>query len=98
MGKGLIFENETMEINIDLKKALGYLDCEQIIIYNLRKHVNNKVANYNLEKYIKKLLHYFEDKQVINRGNDQCTNYKYAAGFIATIIATPYWQGCLKAK
>ena len=93
----IIFDNETKEINIDLKKADGYMDCERIIIHNLKKHVGNKVSTFDLEAYPKKMLRYIEDKEIINRGNGICINYKYAVGFIKTIIDTPSWHSWLKA-
>ena len=38
------------------------------------------------------LQKYFEDKSVINKGNEESVNYKYAAGFLNTINNTPYWH------
>jgi len=86
------FDFETKEIIAALKLAEGYLDCENIITSNMKKHVVNDIEVNVIEGYLKKLQKYFEDKTVINRGNNDCVNYTYAAGFLNTINATPYWH------
>ena len=90
------FEFEVKEIIVDLKRSDGYLDCENIITHNIKKQVSNGIAVHNIESYLKKLNKYFEDKTVINKGNADCVNYGYAAGFLITIIATPYWHSWIK--
>ncbi len=90
------FEFETKEIIGTLKLADGYLDCENVIISNIKKHVISGIEINNIEGYLKKLQKYFEDKTVINKGNKDSVNYKYAAGFLTTINATPYWHSWIK--
>ena len=92
----IVIDKETKAMLIELKNANGYLDCENIIIKNLRKHDNNRVSIMTIESYLKELLKYIEDKTVINRGNADCENYTYAAGFLRSIIATPYFERWVK--
>jgi hypothetical protein len=89
---GIIFEEETRAITMELQNANGYLDCENIILNNLRKHDANKVSIVVIESYLKRLLAYLEDKTIINKGNSDCENYGYAAGFLRSITETPYWD------
>lgn len=88
----LIFDDEVNELNGELKLADGYLECEAIILANIKKHVDKNIPTVFIEGYLKRLHKYFEDKEVINRGNKHCVNYKYAGGFLHTIISTPYWH------
>jgi hypothetical protein len=90
------FEFETKEIIAALKLADGYLNCENVIIRNIKKQVSNGITVTNIESYLKKLQKYFEDKAVINKGNTDCVNYRYAAGFLNTINATPYRHSWIK--
>ncbi len=88
----VVFDKETKAMLIELKNANGYLDCENIILKNLRKHDNNRLPIIAVESYLRKLLKYIEDKAVINKGNADCENYTYAAGFLRSIIGTPQWD------
>lgn len=92
----LDFEYEISELTGELKEADGYLHCEAIVLSNIKKHIDKNISIIFIEGYLKKLHKYFEDKAVINRGNDDCVNYGYAAGFLNTIIATPYWHSWMK--
>ncbi|MBS1666405.1 MAG: hypothetical protein JST58_03430 [Bacteroidetes bacterium] len=94
----LDFDYEVNELCGDLKVADGYLDCETIILANIKRHINNNIPVSFIEGYLKKLQEYFEDKMVINRGNENCVNYRYAAGFLKTIISTPYWHSWIKTS
>lgn len=89
---GIIFEEEASIITKELQHANGYLDCENIILTNLRKHDSNKISILVIESYLKKLLAYLEDKSIINKGNSDGENYTYAAGFLRSITETPYWD------
>ena len=71
------FEFEIKEIIADIKQADGYLDCENIIIHNIKNNVSNGIAVTNIESYFKKLHKYFEDNTVINKSNADCVNYRF---------------------
>jgi len=51
-----------------------------------------------LKTIFKKLHKYFEDKTVINKGNADCVNYRYAAVFLNAINATPYCHSGLRLQ
>jgi hypothetical protein len=92
----IVFDKETKAMLIELKNANGYLDCENIILKNLKKHDNNRVSIIAIESYLRKLLKYIEDKAVINKDNTECENYTYAASLLRSIIETPYWDRWIK--
>lgn len=90
------FENEVSDLTGDLKLADSYLDCETIVLANIKMHIANGISIPEIENYLKKLQSYLEDKMVINKGHAVAVNYKYAAGFLNTIIATPYWHSWIR--
>lgn len=92
----LDFDYEVSELTGELKEAEGYLDCEAIISANIKKQVDKNISTIFIEGYIKRLHKYFEDKALINMDNETSINYRYAAGFLNTIIATPYWHSWIK--
>ena len=89
------FNYETKEINIKLKEVKGYLDCENIIIENIKKHAANGVSVNDIENYLKELHNHLQNKMAINKNNINYINFMYAAGFLNTVINTPYWLGWL---
>lgn len=90
------FEHEKEEVFSRLKGAADYLDCEKVIIYNIRKQLVNGFSDSVIESYLKKLLQYFKDLIGKNKDTLDCANYRYAAGFVNTLIATPYWHSWIK--
>ena len=90
------FGLEVSKLTVDLKSADGYLDCETIVLADIKRQLQNKIAVHTIESYLKQLQKYFEDKSVINRGSEEGVNYKYAAGFLKTINDTPYWHSWAK--
>lgn len=85
------FEKEAKEITANLKLADGYLDCEKIIIRNIKKLLLNTHPVSEIEGYLKKLLHYFEELIVKHKDTADCTNYRYTVGFLDTVLRFPYW-------
>lgn len=90
------FETEAKALTSQLKAGDGYLDCEHIIIDNIKKQIHSGFAIPDIEKYLKQLRTFFEDKMVINKGNMEAVNFRYAAGFLGTVIATPFWQSWMQ--
>lgn len=86
------FDYEVGELTGVLKSTDGYLDCETIVLANINRQLHNKIAVHTIESYLKQLQKYFEDKSVINKGNEESINNKYAAGFLKTLNNTPYWH------
>jgi len=92
------FDVEASELTSELKSADGYLDCEEIILSNIKKHIAREIPTQDIQSYLKKLQIFFEDKMVINKGSEVAVNYKYGAGFLNTINITPYWHGWMNTK
>lgn len=92
------FEVELSELTTELKTTDGYLDCEHIIVSNVKKQIKKNVAIPDIENYLKNLQSYFEEKMVINNGHMDSINFRYAAGFLSTLIETPYWQSWMKTS
>lgn len=92
------FEAETKGLASQLKVGDGYLDCEHIIITNIKKQMQSGFAIPEIENYLMLLQTYFEDKMVTNNGNMEAVNFRYAAGFLRTVIATPFWQSWMQTS
>lgn len=90
------FEKETDEIIAKLKYVEGYLDCEKVILYNLKKHVEQGFSDTLILDYMKKLFLYFEELIKSTKDIADCINYRYSAGFLNTLISTPYWRSWIK--
>ena len=86
------FDYDLSALIKDLKTADGYLDYETNVLVNIKRQLYNRIAIHTIDSYLKQLKKYFEDKSVINKGNEESVNYKYAAGFLNTINNTPYWH------
>lgn len=90
------FEAEVKVLASQLKLGDGYLDCEQIITTNIKKKIQDGITIPAIEIYLKQLRSFFEDKMVINKGSLEAVNFKYAVGFLTSIIATPFWQSWMQ--
>lgn len=90
------FDSETIEITNKLKQVEGYLDCEKIIIYNIKKQLDNGFDDEKIIMYLKKLSACFDKKIEANQDNADCTNYRYTAGFLNTLLKMPYWRSWMK--
>ena len=86
------FEKEVSKIIQTIEEADGYLDCEKIIIKNIREQLANAETDAAIEGYLKKLHHYLSDKISKNQATTDCSNFRYASGFVSTLITTPYWH------
>ena len=89
-------ENEICELTAVLKDAEGYLDCEHVLISNIKKQIKIGIAIPDIEHYLKKLHTCFEDRIIINKGTMASVNYRYAVGFLNSVITTPYWHSWMK--
>lgn len=90
------FDLEIIEITNKLKQVEGYLDCEIIIIHNIKKQLDNGFNDEKIIVYLKKLSAWFDKKIEFNQGNADCTNYRYAAGFTDALLKMPYWKRWMK--
>lgn len=85
-------EYEISELTPKLESANGYLESERVIINNIRKQVEKGFDDESIADFLKKLLTYFTDKVAATKQTNQCINYRYAKGFVNTLITTPYWR------
>lgn len=85
-------DKELNEMIASLKQAEGYLDCEKLIIVNIKKHLANKVTVPDIEDYLKKLMQHFENLLEVNENFEDNINYRYTTQFLKTLISTPYWK------
>lgn len=86
------FEQEVLKIIQPIESADGYLECEKIIIKHIREQLANAATGAAIEDYLKKLYHYLDEKISKNQATTDCSNYRYASGFVSTLISTPYWH------
>lgn len=89
-------EYEISELMPDLKSAKGYLECEWLIINNIRKHIKNGFDDESIAEFLKQLLSFFLEKIAATKQTNECINYRYARGFVNTLITTPYWRSWIK--
>lgn len=90
------FDVETIEIANKLKLVEGYLDCEKIIIHNIKKQLDKGFDDEKIIVYLKKLSVFLSNKIESNQGNADCSNYRYAAAFVETLLKMPYWRSWMK--
>ena len=90
------FDLETIEITDNLKQVEGYLDCEKIIIHNIKKQLEKSFDEENIIGYLKKLSVFLNKKIDANQGKADCSNYRYAAGLVETLLKMPYWKSWMK--
>lgn len=86
------FDSEIAEIGGKLRQVEGYLDCEKIIVRNIIKQLVNGKNDENIIVYLKKLHTWFNKKIATNQHNADCTNYRYAAGFVDILLRMPQWK------
>jgi len=91
------FDREIIEIVNNLNHSEGYLGCEKIIIHNIKKQLDVGFDDENIIDYHKKLSTWFYQKIETNQGNADCSNYRYAAGFVGTLLKMPYWRSWMKS-
>jgi hypothetical protein len=90
------FETEMAELSNKLKKAAGYLACEKIILQHIKKHTDNDCDDINIEKHLKKVAAHIDGMITANQDRIDCTNYRYAGGFLNILLRTPRWKNWVK--
>jgi len=89
-------DNDLYEITQEIKHTDGFLDCEKIIIKNIREQFENGMNEKHVENYLIKLRVQMESRIELNKNTINCTNYRYAAGFINTLLKIPFLRNWLK--
>ena len=90
------FDYEVSEMTPNLQRAEGYLECEKVIVNNVRKHVIRGLDDKVITNYLAKLSTYFKDRIKTLQHTGNCTNYRYVEGFINMLIKMPYWRIWIK--
>lgn len=90
------FEFEMNVIEPQLKSAKGYLECERVIINNIRNHALKEFDDDSIAEFLKKLQSYLATKVEATKQTTDCINYRYAKSFVNTLVATPYWRSWIK--
>lgn len=67
MVKTIDFNTEILEITNDLKKDEGYLDCEKVIIHNLRKQLERGYDDKSILNYLGELRKQNESRIGVNQ-------------------------------
>ena len=89
------FYYEIQHVTYKLKKVEGYLACEKVIINNIKKHLDMECSDLILEAYLKELSNHIEHLTESTKNIDNCINYKFASGFINTLLKMPLWKSWL---
>jgi hypothetical protein len=87
---------EISEMTPDLRMAEGYLACEKIIIQNVRKQLTRGCSDELILKFLQGLSDYYKSRIAELQNMSDCTNYRFAEGFINTLIKMPYWRSWIK--
>ncbi|HEY8688165.1 MAG TPA: hypothetical protein VIM07_02950 [Chitinophagaceae bacterium] len=91
------FDFEIIEVTYEIMQAEGYLECEKIIIHNIKKQLDNSYDDEKIIVYMKKLCAWFYKKIKVKQGNADCSNFRYSATFMDTLLQMPYWISWIKA-
>ena len=87
---GIDFDYEVSEMTPHLQQAEGYLECEKVIVNNVRNHVIKGFDDKVITNYLEKLSTYFKDRIKKSQNTSDCTNN--VEGFINRLIKMPYWR------
>lgn len=86
------FEKEIKLIIPRIKLAEDYLSCEDVIINNLKMHLNRENDMPAIENYIRDLYTCFNDLVKKNSGTQDCIKYIYASSFLKVLTESAYWH------
>ena len=86
------FTSETEQIADDLKLVNGYLACEKIILNNIIKRFEFGLNDASIEHYLKELVTHLEFIIETGKETNSHINYRFAVGFINTLLRVPAWR------
>lgn len=86
------FTSENEQIANELKLANGYLACEKIILNNILKRFEFGLDDASIENYLKELVTHLEIIIETGKESNFHINYRFAAGFINTLLKVPAWR------
>ena len=86
------FTSENEQIANELKLANGYLACEKIILNNILNRFEFGLDDASIENYLKELVTHLEIIIETGKESNFHINYRFAAGFINTLLKVPAWR------
>jgi hypothetical protein len=92
------FEKESAEIIANLKYAGYHLDCERVILYNIKKLFEMGLSEQMITGYMEKLFLILENLSKSTEDVLERFNYKHSAHFLNSLQSTPYWRNWIKAR
>lgn len=89
------FEAEMAEMTRNLNNVEGYLDCEKIVIFAIKKQIDSGLTDERIIQFLERLADYFNNMIKDCQGNTDCTRYRFASGFIDVLLKMPNWKSWL---
>lgn len=90
-------EYEKELVTAALNKVNGYVACERIIIKFIRRYLEKGLADINIITCLKTLNKHFEGIVETTADANIQINYRYAIGFINTLLRTPSWRSWVQS-
>lgn len=97
MAADMDMDHEISLVKESLEQVSGYLDCEKIIIRNIRKHLENGMDELSIENYLKALIVYLERSTETDGGANRQMNHRFVIGFIYTLLRTSSWRSWVQS-
>ncbi|AXY73871.1 hypothetical protein D3H65_07700 [Paraflavitalea soli] len=97
MAADMDMDHEISTVTESLRYVSGYLDCEKIIIRNIRKHLENGIDESNIENYLKALIGYLERSTETGEDANKQMNHRFVIGFIYTLLRTSSWRSWVQS-
>ena len=86
------FNTEMKEVVDQLRHVEGYLDCEKIIIQNIKNQFARGNTDENVIVYLKNQTAWFIKAIDSNQQHAYCTNLRFAGGFVDLLLRMPHWK------
>lgn len=97
MAADMDMDHEISLVTESLQQVSGYLDCEKIIIRNIRKHLEKGMDESSIENYLKALIVYLERSTETAGGANMQMNHRFVIGFIYTLLRTSSWRSWVQS-
>jgi Ni,Fe-hydrogenase III component G len=87
---------EKEQLREALKHISGYVDCEKIIVRQIRKQVEKGFADAVIESNLKSLASHLEATIEACEDANVQMNYRYVIGFVNTLLRAPSWKNWMQ--
>jgi hypothetical protein len=88
-------EPELKEILQALEFAKGYIECENVILVNIKKQLALGIEDHEIIKYLESLLHYFVRAESSTFNKTAFANYLFVGALLRTLLTMPYWKSLI---